>query len=254
MNKEWVAKKELERKERVEFLTSKIKETLLSMDGYTDEEKQMFIDRFYEMKNLGMYGTHMLLPHIRGKFKYGDELYNKTYGILDSLPYDELLTTERYNYAIFLDSDKKHFCGDIIITDPCYIAKDDDWPDFLDAAYDGENEIKTFIERDTIYGDWSCTVFDTISRKEIGTFCADAGFVGIFDLKEVMAYNPSFDYHTERPWTTTLIKDFEGDVWFEVKEEYDEEYGYDYLVEVVGEGRNIKTGERIEFRSTQTGL
>jgi hypothetical protein len=97
-------------------------------------------------------------------------------------------------------------------------------------------------------------VFDTISRKEIGTFCADAGFVGIFDLKEVMTYNPSFNYHTERPWTTTLIKDFEGDVWFEVKEEYDEEYGYDYLVEVVGEGRNIKTGERIEFRSTQTGL
>lgn len=69
-----------------------------------------------------------------------------------------------------------------------------------------------------------------------------------------MSYNPSFDYHTERPWTTTLIKDFEGDVWFEVKEEYDEEYGYDYLVEVVGKGRNTKTGERIEFRSTQTGL
>jgi hypothetical protein len=48
-----------------------------------------------------------------------------------------------------LDSDKKHFCGDIIITDPCYIAKDNDWPDFLDAAYDGENEIKAFIERDS---------------------------------------------------------------------------------------------------------
>lgn len=92
MNKEWVAKKELERKERVESLTSKIKETLLSMDDYTDEEKQMFIDRFYEMKNLGMYGTHMLMPRIRGKFKNNDELYNKTQDILDSLQYDELLT------------------------------------------------------------------------------------------------------------------------------------------------------------------
>lgn len=254
MNKEWVAKKEFERKERVKSLTSTIKETILSMGDYTDEEKQMFIDRFYEMKNLRMYGTHMLMPHIRGKFKYNDRLYIKTQNILDSLPYDELLTLEGHNYTTFLDSDKKHFCGDIIITDPCYIAKDDDWPDFLDVVYKGENEIKTFIERDTIYGDWSCTVFDTINKEKIGTFCADAGFVGVFDLNEVITYNPSFDYHTERPWTTTLIKDFDGDIWFEVKEEYDEKYGNDYLVEVVGAGRNIKTGERLEFRSTQTGL
>lgn len=257
MKKEWVEKKELERKERVESLISKIKETLLSMDDYTDEEKQMFIDRFYEMKNLGMYGTHMLMPlmpHIRGKFKNNDELYNKTRDILDSLPYEELLTCERYSYARFLDSDKKHFCGDIIITDPCYIAKENDWPDFLDDAYDGKNEIKTFIERDTIYGDWSCTTFDMITKKPIGKFCADAGMVGVFNLSEVLEYNPSFNYHIERLWTTTLIRDFDGDIWFEVEEEYDDEYGYDYSVHVVGKGINTKTGERIEFKTSQTGL
>lgn len=254
MNKEWVQERENERMAKIKSLTNQIEETLLSLDGYTDAEKQMFIDRFYEMKNLKMYGTHMLMPHFQGKFKNNDELWFKTQDILGSLPYDELISLERYSFTHYLDSPAKHFCGDIIITDPCYVAKDDDWPDFLDAAYNDENEIKTFIERDTIYGDWSCTTFDTTTKEEIGHFCADAGFVAVFDLGEVLKYNPSFDYHIERPCTTTLINDFDGNVWFEVVESYDEEYGYDYSVEVVGVGRNTKTGEKIEFRTTQTGL
>lgn len=251
MNKEWVLKKEKERAEKIKSLIDQIEGTLISLEGYTDEEKLMFIDRFHEMKEHKMYGTRMLMPRIPGKFGHKDELRLRTEKILDSLPYDELISLERYSFMQYLDSPAKHFCGDIIITDPCYVAKDDDWPDFLDAVYDGNNEIKTFIERDTIYGDWSCTTFDTTTKKEIGKFCADAGFVAVFDLGEVLKYNPSFNYHIERPWTTTLINDFDGYVWFEVVESYDEEY---YSVEVVGIGKNTKTGEKIEFRTTQTGL
>ena len=29
-------------------------------------------------------------------------------------------------------------------------------------------------------------------------------------------YNPDFNYHIERPWTTTLIKDFDGEIDFEI--------------------------------------
>lgn len=165
--------------------------------------------------------------------------------------------------------------GDIIITDPCYIIRaehhgttpltDNDW-----TAYRyGENMevlgIRHYMTRDTIYGDWSCTVLDTDTGKEIGEFCADAGLVSVFLLDEVLKYNPDFDYHKERPWTTTLIPDFKGIVQFVVEHEegvYEEDSEFwragdkweDDSVHVVGHGINQKTGEPINFRSTQTGL
>lgn len=255
MKRERVEKKEKERKERIDILTNQIKKTLLSLDGYTDEERDMFVERFYKMKNLGVSDAYMLMPYIKGKFKHRDDLYNKTLNILKELPFEQLIMTELFSYENYLDSEPKHFTGDIIITDPCYIAKENEWPDYLEDAYNNEDHpLRTFIERGTIYGDWSCTTFDTISGKSIGYFCADVGWVGVFELSEVLAYNPNFNYHIERPWTTTLIKNFDGDIWFEIDEHYDEEYGYGYSAHVVGKGVNTKTGEPIEFRTTQTGL
>ena len=99
--------------------------------------------------------------------------------------------------------------------------------------------ITNYICRDTIYGDWSCTTFNTDTNEAIGEFCADAGMVGVFLLDEVLKYNPDFNYHIERPWTTTLIKNFDGDVNFEINE-YDE-------VEVIGRGN-------INFIGIQTSL
>lgn len=53
------------------------------------------------------------------------------------------------------------FKGSIIITDPCYVAKDDDW----EKSDYGENmQILGFtniISEQTIYGDWSCTTYET---------------------------------------------------------------------------------------------
>lgn len=76
--------------------------------------------------------------------------------------------------------------------------------------------IKNYICRDTLYGDWSCTTYDADTHEELGEFCADAGMVGVFLLDEVLKYNPDFNYHIERPWTTTLIKDFDGEIDFEI--------------------------------------
>ena len=98
--------------------------------------------------------------------------------------------------------------------------------------------INTYLSRDTIYGDWSCTTFNADTKEPIGEFCADAGMVGVFLLDEVLKYNPKFNYHIERPWTTTLIKDFEGEIDIV---EIDEE------VQVIGKGN-------INFVGKQTGL
>lgn len=76
--------------------------------------------------------------------------------------------------------------------------------------------IKNYICRDTLYGDWSCTTYNSNTKEILGQFCADAGMVGVFLLEEVLKYNPEFDYHIERPWTTTLINDFDGEIDFEI--------------------------------------
>lgn len=75
--------------------------------------------------------------------------------------------------------------------------------------------IYTFLSRETMVGDWSCITINSDTKEKIGEFCADGGEVGVFLLEEVLKYNPSFDYHIDRPWTTTLIKDFEGEIWME---------------------------------------
>lgn len=150
------------------------------------------------------------------------------------------------------------FKGDIIITDPCYIIRkeneltEDDWW----ACDYGENMeelgIRNYLCRNTIYGDWSCTTFRTENDEVLGEFCADAGLVAVFLLDEVLKYNPNFDYHTERTWTTTLIKDFDGDIELSVVpftyiDEDTNEECEDREVRVIGTGN-------INFYTTQTGF
>jgi hypothetical protein len=142
------------------------------------------------------------------------------------------------------------FKGDIIITDPCYVIKDEEWSDFLNIYWGkGWNPPKieqikwknlSFLIRNTEYGDWGCGTFINDEKKEcIGDFCADAGLVSVFSLKEVLEYDPTFDLYIKSPWTTTLIKDFDGEVNFK----FTEEMG----VQVIGEGN-------INFITCQTSL
>lgn len=118
--------------------------------------------------------------------------------------------------------------------------------------------LSKWLSSDTLYGDWSCTTFDADTKQPIGKFCADSGMVAVALLDEVLKYNPKFDYHTERPWTTTLIKDFDGKVDFEVVHtegvyedttewhKKGDKWEDDSLI-VVGKGN-------INFRTTQTGF
>lgn len=131
------------------------------------------------------------------------------------------------------------------------IERQDDWS----CSNYGENMevlgLKTCMVRNTIYGDWSCTTYNSDTKEPIGNFCADGGLVGVFLLDEVLKYNPEFDNHIKRPWTTTLIKNFEGTVQFIVSQGEKED---DFNVSVIGHGVNKKTGEPLNFFTTQTGL
>lgn len=189
----------------------------------------------------------------------------------------------------------------IIITDPCYIVKDcteenpnpvpfskeavesPNYEKIRKAYYDWEEEhddwqkcdygsnmealgINNYICRDTIYGDWSCSTYNTDTKERIGRFCADAGLVAVFELDEVRAYNPDIDKWIEdHPWCVTVIKNFTGNINFEIvhtegvytKEDEYESNGKIYCkegetwendeVQVIGKGN-------INFFTTQTGL
>lgn len=152
------------------------------------------------------------------------------------------------------------FKGDIIITDPCYIIKKNSG-DWGKCGY-GDNmkalRIENYLCRDTIYGDWSCTTFNSDTKEAIGEFCADAGMVAVFLLDEVLAYNPDFDFYETKPWTTTLIKDFDGDIEINIihiEGVYDDDTEWhskgdkweDNEVRVIGKGN-------INFETHQTGL
>ena len=152
------------------------------------------------------------------------------------------------------------FKGDIIITDPCYIIKKNSG-DWGKCGYRDNMKalgIENYLCRDTIYGDWSCTTFNSDTKEAIGEFCADAGMVAVFLLDEVLAYNPDFDFYETKPWTTTLIKDFDGDIEINIihiEGVYDDDTEWhskgdkweDNEVRVIGKGN-------INFETHQTGL
>lgn len=127
---------------------------------------------------------------------------------------------------------------DIIITDPSYIFdydKTDGYTDFKKVGIDN------IVCHDTIYGDWSCTTFDTNTNKPLGDFCADAGLVCVAPLKKVIELNDGYETIKDNEWTRTIIHNFTGHVYLDFKKDED---GFED-VEVVGEGN-------INFRTKQT--
>ena len=134
------------------------------------------------------------------------------------------------------ETERTFFKGDIIITDPCYICPDDYW----DKSEYGRNltdvGFTTAIGRDTVYGDWSCTTYNSKTRRKIGSFCADAGMVCVALVDDVKRLRPDFTRFND--WTNTVIKNFEGYVYFR---EHNGE------VNVIGEGN-------INFKTSQSGF
>lgn len=181
--------------------------------------------------------------------------FEKQFHFIKSIEYDlyDIRSLAYFQPDRYIDSDPVHFDGDIIITDPCYLlSRSNDGDDWQDCDYGedlGKIGLKHWMSRDTIYGDWSCTTYNKDTKEVLGNFCADSGMVCVADLNEVLSYNPDFDYHIAKPWTTTLIKNFSGTVRFIVRK-----YKSDFYVEVKGTGVNTETKEPLNFITQQTGF
>ncbi|MBP3732195.1 MAG: hypothetical protein J6I84_03005 [Bacilli bacterium] len=107
----------------------------------------------------------------------------------------------------------------LIITDPCYIAKDDDWGKDFDYEENVINlpEFTEYEWSNTGFGDGSFKVYELnegtdpeewiekwvetddtgkedleSNAKVLGEFCVDSGTFGVFILEEVFKYNPEF--------------------------------------------------------------
>jgi hypothetical protein len=176
------------------------------------------------------------------------------------------LTTGKKYYIEPIGNGRPADWGDIIITDPCYIIKKDsedwrkcDYGDWSCSTWSTpRKDVETQLEELNAlgrarwelmkqYGEDSvqAKIYDdkiadaSLNIKEIGHFCADAGMVAVFLLDEVLKYNPDFDYHINREWTTTLIKDFDGEV--------------NYYVDSEDDARIIGVGN-INFFTSQVGI
>lgn len=276
MKKEWVLKKQEENAGKADELFEAFKNEMNQSGLFTDSEIHDVCTRMNEWdKMFPIYFLTVLLSCIEQRSKsmdkdqfgtWFDSAFKFSRDIEDIV--GRISHCRSMDFSRYLDSEPVHFDGDIIITDPCYIIKrdqNDDWSRCV-YGYNMENiGINHYMTRDTIYGDWSCTTFNSDTEKPIGEFCADAGLVSVFLLDEIIKYNPSYNDPVERPHMATLIKDFCGTVQFVVTEEsyiLDEDCGqikkgdvmYDYCVEVIGHGINKVTGEPINFIGTQTGM
>lgn len=130
------------------------------------------------------------------------------------------------------------FKGTIIITDPCYFVKEEDWDKEVyveeDLIHLGFN---TSLCCSTIYGDWSCAVLQrergenlredleelfeehnwkglsgyAKESERVGTFCADAGMVSVILMEDLMRYNPDVVPRLE-PHMATIIEDYDGNI------------------------------------------
>lgn len=281
MNKEWIEKQKQESRENLKKECEKLKQAIIDFGKFNTDKQTELFSEIDEIKMLEDYEEQWIdLGVIRRKIQCGYTLLKPEFDSDKDLnEYDIWFNTlnfkaiEKYirNWDRYLDSEPVLFDGDIIITDPYYVIRDknnitqDDW----EACKYGSNMkvlgIKTHMTRDTIYGDWGCTTYNSDTGEVLGKFCADAGLVSVFDLSEVLKYNPDFDYHKEKLWTTTWIKDFKGTVQFIVERE-EGEYKADseyhkrgekweyYFVKVVGHGVNKVTGEPINFITMQTGF
>ena len=285
MTKNEVLQKTEEQNQKREEFINGVRDALKIPQIIDDDDIDKFIETIEESTSMGFDCSIYMFPNeVYQKYKkfYNDThededvakkafsaFYFKYLNVLDKINFTELVKL-KCNYDNYLDSEPVEFDGDIIITDPCYVVRDEDMydNDWQESEY-GERldklGINHFMTRDTIFGDWSCSVFNTNTGRKIGSFCADAGLVSVMSLEEVLQYNPEFNYHTDKKWTTALIKNFKGTVQFIVKEvkwylDEDTSYGKkgdeftDYCVEVVGHGINKKTGKPIDFIGRQTGL
>ena len=121
----------------------------------------------------------------------------------------------------------------LIITDPCYLLKEEDWDEYTNLAFSNSPVYKTLsldeylrkyhnfgevIAADTGIGDWSNSVYvDDDKDTVLGSFSADAGMVAVFTASDLSNYG--YDEEELKRLVSigcaTIIPDYSGDVVLE---------------------------------------
>lgn len=254
MDKQWIAKKYNDYLYKMEKSKLVIIQRINSSGIFTSMDKKYLIDKVRSYTaDMNAEDFEWIIHGIHG-LNYPDDtrwFLEEEKVVYDELDFDELRKIKRAisNLGCLMDSNWVYLEGDIVITDPCYTT--DKWCDGFDLR-------SLPLCRNTIYGDWSCTTYNSESKEKIGHFCADAGMVCVDTLENILKRKPDF-LEKYNDWCRTIIKNFKGNVGFCVvcvNEESEEEKldTWDFEVRVMGEGINTETGEKISFFTTQTGL
>lgn len=266
MNKRFVKNKKADIKHRFEKAKKDLcDEIKKGGEGQLTQEYCSIVDKYIESLKIGSVNwctdIHWYICYVIAR----DVDYNESFSeAIKGL--EKKIRTAAYCYRradCLADASPIDIEGDIVITDPCYTVKEENWCDFCHQIYTGEEynydvqPLPGGLVRDTIYGDWGCTTYDTDTKEVLGGFCADAGLVCVDTLERVLERIP--DFLTEcGKHCRTIIPNFKGKVWFKVvqlkKEAKGEFDPWNYEVRVMGDGINTETGEPIKFSTTQTSL
>lgn len=254
MDKNWAIQKEKEKQDKIARLIK-----MLEDQGYFNSEDELGRDIIEDIQAGKFHVVEIEVTFYANKDKDSDALFEFKKWICNTFS-QKLKQLENFcfNYQRYVDSEPMEFDGDILITDPCYITKCTEEQNDWDVCEYGENMsilgINHSMSRDTLYGDWECTTFNTDTTEELGNFCADSGMVGVFLLNEVLEYNPEFtELLKEHPGLSTVIRNFKGTVQFIIKE-FEDGFGVWYELQVTGHGINKETGESINFYTSLAEL
>lgn len=220
MTKQWVEEQMKAIAERYRTFGEEIIGRINANFDWTDEDKKEIIELVKDKLAKGALSelTDAALDIIERNHKSKDK-WLRSLVFLGDLKVEKFQIDMRerlYQLEDVIDSEKIVLDGDIIITDPCYVIRDkdeisdDDWR-LCDYGNDMQKlGFEKYLSASTICGDWTCVTINSDTGEVMGTFCADAGMVGVFLFDDVLRYNPKFNTHIVCPQAVTVIRNFKG--------------------------------------------
>lgn len=113
----------------------------------------------------------------------------------------------------------------LIITDPCYIMREEDWDRWIGMAFsDNPIELDTYLRKyhnfgeviacDTGYGDWSNEIIELETGNCLGEFTADAGMVIVCTASDLSNYGYDKEKieDLQERGCLTIIPNYSGDI------------------------------------------